>query len=1089
MARVPSKLVPGGPGFAVVDALHVEEDDNRQFVSSLERTTLATVPETAATISDFAVLAGAGLVVGSYLHKDTGVVTANALYHYQFWTGLTEGQPVKLSARISGAQTALACWYDDGDVFLGSTLAAPSSGHTDYNDHLLVVPPGAVKLGMSQAIADAVGHPLGVKAGVRREGLLDTLDGASSTAMEALSSTFATVQRIGMRSAMSASGASNAVANTYVWEEPAAQAGFVGTVVFMAHAAGTLAIKVASKSGDVFTVVSSTSVAIPSAGTYTLTPADFGRLPVAAGQYVGFWSDCGWSRGSSTVEDYDGYYNGTGGTDVAVGGTFTDSSVSNQRLLAYIDVATPVRDANPMMQAISDVATLNSSMLAHDIAMSAMLADGLIEAVTDTWGHPLPVPDGTTNLNVSNVFIYALPIEADGVVETVYGYYSGAGTTTVATYTSDGGSPPTFTPTGRSVTVSVSGAGAQSADIALPVYEGEHVGRSSTVGRYSAAAGYSGGYFAGSPAGFTAGSSTPVTNTRLHFGVSVKSYAVAPSVVAAEAEHTITLFNSDSIALVGDSTSTPGFVPRRKGWLHKLSQFSDYGFENFSKTGDDYSEMLDRIQANTPQYHASLGYQDYRPKYAMLASEINDASAYDFNTYQEHLRQLVGAVVSFGAVPILVPEFKDTGYGNGNDIARVAMQMLADQYSGYFVDARRNGRLFGTSVTGWPGYYAGFWAGVHPGVRNNEIYSNPIEMGLRKLPRVDQSIKIFRPLGSVAGVNDLAFDDHFGRASVWQEIQIGERVLTDATRKYYDELDDNLWVNEYLTSEYLTLIDGGTIAIDDYALIDVILPAKSSAVSGVRLLTGDATLTAWVLKADTTTPPGAGDPMCKPVSVTVDGDGTIALAEADLQGAIRGDRISIILYKSGGFALSAPILKWSGTPGKDATALPGYIAPATGVELLAETNCGEAGELAAWTITGTISGTTPVGELPVGVTKVAVVNGADMLTQVASFAAADNDRWAVLAVWSRNFPPLFDSASDVYPDDSAITEDSFDWRRLQVDLGFDTGNMIHVSDHVGLWWRESLFRVLVPAGWDQAAVRISASDDLEIARVSLRWEA
>lgn len=487
--------------------------------------------QASAAISDFPPLAGDGVVAGSYIHKDTGAITANPAYQYQIWTGLTEGEPLLLTGRIAGIYTALAVWLDaDGERLAASFIAPDNGDPEDHEDRLVFVPPGAVALGMAQPTSAAAVLACSVKRGVRRQGILPDLDLSKTASMLAIGNVLASIQRVGQKIALTATGATNDASNTRLWSVPATKDTFVQRFRFVARAAGTLEIKVASRAGNVNTIVSSKTIAIPAAGTYDFTPKDFGYIPVAAGQLQGYYSDVGVYLPTSASIEYDKFYSGTG--NFAPDEAFTQATLSTVRVQAWIELADPLRDATAINQAIADVATLKVDGTSAKLALAAMVEGGLLQEVADHRGYATqPVPDGTGNLSVTNGFVYALPFSAPTVLEEMYGYYSAAGTHTGLTFTSDGADPPHFTPTGRSVTVTVPGAGFHAAPVFLPVYAGEYYMEFSNVGRFTGStAGNSGGYFSGSPLGFTAGSSAPVTNVRLQLGARFKSYAPGGSI-------------------------------------------------------------------------------------------------------------------------------------------------------------------------------------------------------------------------------------------------------------------------------------------------------------------------------------------------------------------------------------------------------------------------------------------------------------------------------------------------------------------------------------------------------------------------------
>lgn len=347
-------------------------------------------------------------------------------------------------------------------------------------------------------------------------------------------------------------------------------------------------------------------------------------------------------------------------------------------------------------------------------------------------------------------------------------------------------------------------------------------------------------------------------------------------------------------------------------------------------------------------------------------------------------------------------------------------------------------------------------------------------------------LKVFTPRETPAAVADLAFDDLAARATLFQEIQIGERAFTTATEKYYDEIDEGAFTHETLASDYLALIAGDSVSISDYALIDIILPCTYAGLDRVQAYLGATGISAWVLKVDTDSP-GAGDPLCEPVSLTVDANGQINLAKSQLRGCVRGDRLSIIVYKSGGFEMAAPWVDWYGVAGKPD--FPPALARATGSELLGQTLCGETAELADWThSTGTVTAAAPLDSPPDGVTKVALVTDANTLGQGLTLGglSSEADTEVEVTVTARNFPPLFDS-TDTYPDDSQITATSHDFVNLVVSLRYGDSYSVPFTAPVGLWWTPVRFRTFIPAGSTDVRLFIASEGGaLQIAEASVK---
>lgn len=93
-------------------------------------------------------------------------------------------------------------------------------------------------------------------------------------------------------------------------------------------------------------------------------------------------------------------------------------------------------------------------------------------------------------------------------------------------------------------------------------------------------------------------------------------------------------------------------------------------------------------------------------------------------------------------------------------------------------------------------------------------------------------------------------------------------------------------------------------------------------------------------------------------------------------------------------------------------------------------------------------------------------------TIVQSFTPAINVGGTIssnykVRIWARYFPDVFDATTMNYPDDSQITDDSFDWAKLSIKL-YDTNSSlskdlsIKMEKLVGLHWTELEFDITIP---------------------------
>lgn len=127
--------------------------------------------------------------------------------------------------------------------------------------------------------------------------------------------------------------------------------------------------------------------------------------------------------------------------------------------------------------------------------------------------------------------------------------------------------------------------------------------------------------------------------------------------------------------------------------------------------------------------------------------------------------------------------------------------------------------------------YAGFWGGGHPATRTNATVYNEWYRLLKNV-KADKSIKIFRcrSAWTNSSIEQLNYDTLYQRFQKFIEIGVGERGLTenDNSWQYYDKLNVSGYnINTY-PNEYSTIVDGGTITMTKWSLIEFIIPVTRS---------------------------------------------------------------------------------------------------------------------------------------------------------------------------------------------------------------------------------------------------------------------
>lgn len=869
--------------------------------------------------------------------------------------------------------------------------------------------------------------------------------------------------------------------STHVFNRAITGTQFIRSISFYSDDVGTFNLKLVTRSGNDFDQIGSNVAFSVVAGLNVVSMTVFGYIEVPEGAYLGAYCPTLTLLTSGAMPEgaeWDGVYSTSGDSS-----SFTDSTINNSAVMVSFELATLIDDFTGLDDVIATYPETK-----ENAALGAKVATDLIEGgffKTYGYGYGNPgedFPAGTNDLAGSEFVFYDGPEKA-GKLRALEGSSPIGGIVDIYIREADGLDPINYDLV-ETITVTVP-IGYYSIPLDVDITPSTRIGIrnrvSGTLRFIFGGTAVEGGYVNNAPAGAASFQDETVSTSNTFLWRFVYS-TNEPATGDVDAGLSFSLKNSDKIGFVGDSTTTPGYTLPKKGWLHKLSMFTDWGIDNFSKAGDDYKEILTRMTGGDTIYGAL--FSDYQLTYAWLNSGINDASTYTIDEYQEALRKIVEAVKGFGAKPIVATEH----YNSYGDYATLMVAAkTAKEHSCIYFDSLSHGQRFGAGANGLAGWYNNFWFGVHFGLRANETAMLPALDFINTLPRPTKSIKIFTPRSTPSGATDLNFDNLADRASKFIEIQQGERALNEAGYGEYDTLGEGLYSQVTLDSEYLSLAAGGSLGIDDYCLIDIILPGLANAAKGLTIDTGIAGLTAYGLYRATGTP-SDGAIGREVVEIAIDATtGVIDLSESALNGFISEDRFSLLLYKDGGFSLKNPVVTWYGVPGKPDHKQP--LSLATGAQLLSERLCGESGELSSWDISGSVAGVVRPDVLPDSATKVAVINDADTLGQDLVFSSDTVLREIEIEAVLRYYPPEFDNG-DTFPDDSAITLNSFDFKKARISYTWGDGSKVIVYEElVGLWWNNVKFRTFIPPGVSAASIVVSSSDgdDLDFVSASVRF--
>jgi hypothetical protein len=303
--------------------------------------------------------------------------------------------------------------------------------------------------------------------------------------------------------------------------------------------------------------------------------------------------------------------------------------------------------------------------------------------------------------------------------------------------------------------------------------------------------------------------------------------------------NTITIQNSDKIVLLGDSYSSSHYTMKDKPYIARLAELSDWRFENFSRSGDDYAEINQRILTNVNDYHPSLAFKQMGGSHALLISFTNDVPyrSRNLDYFFDNVRRIAQTVMGCGVKPILATEFVT---GNSREIT--GLSNIARELGIEFIDIASNDRLMDVTR------YNQYWGGGHPAARTNGLFYAPL-LPYFNARRPRQGIKVYRkrPTFTIAQDADLLYDDIQQRVPKWKELTVGHHSLVGRLEPYYDRMTDIADAHGGYSynaniSEYLKLQNKEAVAFSDYALVEVILPTTASRASSVYLNLSDSTV-------------------------------------------------------------------------------------------------------------------------------------------------------------------------------------------------------------------------------------------------------
>lgn len=271
----------------------------------------------------------------------------------------------------------------------------------------------------------------------------------------------------------------------------------------------------------------------------------------------------------------------------------------------------------------------------------------------------------------------------------------------------------------------------------------------------------------------------------------------------------LTIANSEKISVLGSSFGTGSFNMAGKNWVAKLSLFSDYQFENLSKDGFNYTQLLRYIR---------LGQITFDGKYALLCD--NENSSMNMNDRLRSLINIATYLKSYGAIPIIATSYADMPYESALwlDYSEKNNFMMWDaaQYCAPIRDARN-----------------GSWDSArHLGTRNSQMVTDAFMPHMIEMERPRMSMKVFRLRNGVSysNLDGIMFFDNIGRAEKYRELLLGVQAISDNTK--VDDVQNAGLTG--IANEYRSLASSG-LSFNTPVLISAVLPLYAENISRLSI--------------------------------------------------------------------------------------------------------------------------------------------------------------------------------------------------------------------------------------------------------------
>lgn len=230
------------------------------------------------------------------------------------------------------------------------------------------------------------------------------------------------------------------------------------------------------------------------------------------------------------------------------------------------------------------------------------------------------------------------------------------------------------------------------------------------------------------------------------------------------------------------------------------------------------------------------------------------------------------------------------------------------------------------------------------------------------------------------------------------------------------------------------------------------------------------------------------------VEILQDKSGIYPIPASLIGSSVYTDRVDfLVVCENGDFTISDLSIKYNDgiSKGYHRSIIPfetNYVND--NEELLPSNTFGTVGEVDQnWNITPTdiYEHQNGTNTYPVGCSsKVDVTDAVSLEYTIPTSKIKNGSRKAILEIWCRYFPPIYSDGAD-----GQITENSFDYNEIKVDIGVSSKNISTLSERVNTHWKIVRFPIkLVKIGTSEnTKVKIySDTKGIEVVYVSLKYE-